>query len=531
MKYDHDSSKLFMLRASESERIRDDNESIITSSTATIPSSSSFKSSSPSSTNRQQHTTALVLITLFLAVCVTGYTSYHGFPPVASILPWSGGDGGAYLSSDARSNPDIPTLSTDQLRLTATNEYGVFDAPYPWLQDGTGSQLVEPFKLTTLTASGPFVDQYPPDDLSFNWLIEKYEGDQSSHKPYIDVTLKRSGNYDIRVQVMNKHTNQILAVYSTRLMCRYVKREIRTLTIPDRERLLDAMAALWQYNQEDGFAKFGDRFTSIHTFVAAHSMASNDIMCDQFHEGTGFLTHHLALTNSFEASIRAVDPSVTLPYWDFTIEGQTIANLDQKPSYLLEITPVFTDEWFGSVDEHNHIADSRWAHSPMPMQTDTDSGVRNSSGYIRSYWTNNPDPEVSRRLFDACGVEPVHKKIPSCKNHYDLLDAPTLGDFLMLSPADGHGPMYVQLGGMWGGCTEAYQSFYSKWAHVLEANVTNKEVQALGYRTWKWGMNAPRKAMVETAIMGEYFHIYRSFWRSHMCAEVRRTRDTIATEC
>ena len=29
---------------------------------------------------------------------------------------------------------------------------------------------------------------------------------------------------------------------------------------------------------------------------------SNDIMCDQFHEGTGFLTHHLALTNSFEVS-------------------------------------------------------------------------------------------------------------------------------------------------------------------------------------------------------------------------------------
>ena len=44
----------------------------------------------------------------------------------------------------------------------------------------------------------------------------------------------------------------------------------------------------------------------------------------QFHEGTGFLTHHLALTNSFEASLRAVDPAVTLPYWDFSIEGQVL---------------------------------------------------------------------------------------------------------------------------------------------------------------------------------------------------------------
>lgn len=107
--------------------------------------------------------------------------------------------------------------------------------------------------------------------------------------------------------------------------------------------------------------------TSIGNFVAAHSEASNDNMCDEFHDGTGFLTHHLALTNSFEvnrwplkinllqcchcmirvisvatyltsshtlflelswlllqAAVRSVDPSVTMPYWDFTIEGEAI---------------------------------------------------------------------------------------------------------------------------------------------------------------------------------------------------------------
>ena len=51
----------------------------------------------------------------------------------------------------------------------------------------------------------------------------------------------------------------------------------------------------------------------------------------------GFLTHHLALTNSFEASLRSVDPSVTLPYWDFTIEGQQILIEEQAPSYMLQV--------------------------------------------------------------------------------------------------------------------------------------------------------------------------------------------------
>lgn len=102
---------------------------------------------------------------------------------------------------------------------------------------------------------------------------------------------------------------------------RYVKREIRTLTDADREAVFDAMATVWQYSQEEGKATFGDKFTSIDTYVTIHSEASNDVMCDQYHEGSGFLTHHLAMAVSFEAAIRAVNPAVTLPYWDFTIEG------------------------------------------------------------------------------------------------------------------------------------------------------------------------------------------------------------------
>ena len=46
---------------------------------------------------------------------------------------------------------------------------------------------------------------------------------------------------------------------------RFVKREIRSLTIPDRERFLDAASALWKYNQTEGQAKFGPKFTSIGT--------------------------------------------------------------------------------------------------------------------------------------------------------------------------------------------------------------------------------------------------------------------------
>ena len=40
------------------------------------------------------------------------------------------------------------------LTITASNEYGTFSAPYPWMNDVIGTQLVEPYKDSVLTLSG-----------------------------------------------------------------------------------------------------------------------------------------------------------------------------------------------------------------------------------------------------------------------------------------------------------------------------------------------------------------------------------------
>ena len=64
-----------------------------------------------------------------------------------------------------------------------------------------------------------------------------------------------------------------------------MKRELRSLTDADKEKFLDAAVSIWNYREEEGKAKFGEKFTSVDTLVAVHSLASNDIMCDGFHEG------------------------------------------------------------------------------------------------------------------------------------------------------------------------------------------------------------------------------------------------------
>ena len=66
--------------------------------------------------------------------------------------------------------------------------------------------------------------------------------------------------------------------------------------------------------------------------------ATGDVACDRWHEGTGFLTHHLALSLSFEAAVRAVNPATTTPYWDFTVDGEAIKRSAGGPSMLVEVS-------------------------------------------------------------------------------------------------------------------------------------------------------------------------------------------------
>lgn len=414
-------------------------------------------------------------------------------------------------SASSEASADSVQCQETSISLKAINEYGEFTAPYPFLANG--ELLIEPYKSTTISVSGIYAST---SGYKFLW---DFLGDKSHYEGHhITVSMQTTGNFVFKLKVHDSDGNYVCE-YDNNYYVKYVKREMRSLTEDDRSKFLNAAAELWNYETGEGRKKYGADFVGIATFVESHSLASNDIMCDQFHEGTGFLTHHLALGNSFEASMRSVDPTIILPYWDFSIEGQKITDADEVPSYMMEVTDVFTHKYFGSVDEENHIQDGRWAHSEMPMAK-TNSSTRNSYGYIRSYWNNNPDPEVSRKLFYACGMEPTHKTIPNCQIHYDVLNADTLGMLQLLSPADGHGPMHVQTGGMWGACEDWYHNFTEKYQEALDRNVTADELVDMGYSDgkWKFGYEAPGRVMFEKAIMGEYFHIYRSLWRSHMCS-------------
>ena len=155
----------------------------------------------------------------------------------------------------------MPFKSHESLTITASNEYGVFQGPYPWLNDIPGSQLVEPMKQTLLKLGGSAVER---TDVTYNWTFPVLlsNSSENAHTDEYIVLIPEVGTYPITVMAINAQ-NEVVAKHSTILICKFVKREIRSLTTADRNRFLDAAAALWSNSQEQGVEKYGNKFTSI----------------------------------------------------------------------------------------------------------------------------------------------------------------------------------------------------------------------------------------------------------------------------
>ena len=118
----------------------------------------------------------------------------------------------------------ITTLTTDsQIGIIASNEYGVYNGPYPWLASA-GSQLVEPYKLTTLSVTG--MDS-ADSSVYYQWILPanltKVSADSRLSK--CNITATDVGKYNIRVEAFDV-SDTLIASFSAVLICKYVLDDI-----------------------------------------------------------------------------------------------------------------------------------------------------------------------------------------------------------------------------------------------------------------------------------------------------------------
>jgi len=270
----------------------------------------------------------------------------------------------------------------------------------------------------------------------------------------VDVTLKCDpfDEFVLTVYEMDSQGNEIRSTPGAGV-CMYVRREIRQLSTDDLSTVMDAMYVMYSTSLADGTELYGDNYKPSGYLLGFHHFNSAWQEADHIHEGNGFLPQHMKMTNIVETSLQSIDPSIALPYWDFTI--------DQSDGKSSVSSFVMTPTVFGSMSQPadlswgftyasdsiigGAIPDGRWAY----LTTDTNDKYEDlyaGYGYMRAPWNMNPSPYISRFTMDL----QIGTSLPSCQEHYNMLEYDTLMDYLYDIQYGPHATTHSLTGGIYG---------------------------------------------------------------------------------
>eukprot|EP00903_Cladosiphon_okamuranus_P019564 g17994.t1 len=384
-----------------------------------------------------------------------------------------------------------PMAPMAALTVTATNEYGAYsDAAL----DLYGLEMVvEPHRATTLTATPPLVgvasrvDGEDSDAASsvaptfFVWRLVEVELDLDHQgRPVdtgVDVEVKVKnevffdGNAGRQVSVELTKPGGVFqltveerlgsggadgvgdgrggqAVVAARatvtISCRYVRRELRELTDTDLKDVLDAMQVYYTVSTDEGKAKYGENFFNYKLLTAYHNA---DLSRFCYHAGLQFLTAHAAFGLMMERSLQAVNPRVSLPFWDYMIEAETLGTEWMD-------SPIFDADMFGramgSAENGYQLTEGRFANIATILDAENNlPGLHcqhNAYGYLGPTFSYQNLPVLTRASsycnLRAHAVFATSDVLFGCFTEYD-----TWSDWEFCMERRVHGDIHAVLGG------------------------------------------------------------------------------------
>lgn len=374
---------------------------------------------------------------------------------------------------DEDSNESAFDSSSFQVRRVGYNVLDYFGSDadpiknYKFLSDYHG--LVEPYAPTVVefigstsfvTRNNLYYYDYDMDGTFYDSRNNPYRETLASGDGYFDaadgspseVTVPCEAYTDIslKITVYDTDMNEAINLRSD-LVCMYVRREIRNLTSTDLDTAIKTMYQLWALNETEGQAIYGSDFHSSTWFTALHDFNAAWQDADHIHEGLGFMPQHMKMSNLFEKSMQAVDPSTSLFYWDFTI--------DEKEGLDIFSSPMFQENTFGELAKpadsywgwtyrHDKIEDARvlnglWADIAAQAIPESYS-IGNSFGYMRGPWNMNPSAYVSRFTSENAVA------LPSCVAYYKWLQENDFSSFMWVSENAPHASTHAVIGGYYG---------------------------------------------------------------------------------
>lgn len=385
----------------------------------------------------------------------------------------------------------VEKVTTDgQFSITASNTLSdnSLGQDYPFLTDRS---LVEPFRVTTLALQKNGNDDGVIDSSisisSASWQIDQTSPTRDERvianiKVINNVTtankndgtilfvpithvFKRLGSYHVKTEVLfavDDEDNTSSKTMHRDILCRYVRRSLRSLPAMERGAFLDAIRVMMDTGIHEGRALYGAEYRSIELLVGLHLNAAALRKADRLHDGMGFLTQHAAVTSEFELSLQAISPMLAVPYWDYTYDHY-IANMTDTPLATLWSMDVWDADWFGrAAGPLRTPTEGRFAY--VRVSVNASAQVHSPYGYLRSPWNVNRSPYLNRN-HDFCGADFIWNKEgisansgngftswPSCEVHWQLTyHVDTWYEYVWNSNYQPHGPVHFMIGG-WSNC-------------------------------------------------------------------------------
>ncbi|CAN0296732.1 unnamed protein product [Pylaiella littoralis] len=253
----------------------------------------------------------------------------------------------------------------------------------------------------------------------------------------------------------------VVAKATVTISCRYVRRELRELTDSDLGQVLDAMEVYYRVSTEEGQARYGEGFFNFERLAAYHDA---DLTKFCYHAGVQFLTAHAAFGLAMERSLQAVNPRVSLPFWDYMIEAETVG-ADWPTS------AIFDDDMFGravGAQESGHqLKEGRFGGIASITKADDVSTVgdgidldchRNAYGYLGPTY-NYQDLPLLTRAGSYCNLDADALFATSEDFFRCFSTSSTLGGWEYCMEKKVHGDMHALLGGAFD-CNVDMQQFH-----------------------------------------------------------------------
>lgn len=405
----------------------------------------------------------------------------------------------AALIDDSNSNV-LTALSSDELsklEVSFSNEYtavrGHPATDYTWVEDG---KLVEPHKATNVLMSG-IPDRFLQDASSFlstSCTASHYGSAHvitgTANSVSCDILFTLPGKY--RVDVSTKHS--VLGEVgrkSTDVFSRYVRREIRVLSDADVANFMNAAHIMGQLSKEEGTARYGDAYRTVNFFVETHLANSvPDKTHDHMHDGMGFLSQHISITNEFESSLQSIYPSVSIPFWDYSQDLVVIRQKAKREGRAVDFADLWTQKiwgptYFGTAagSSLHTVTEGVWAYTEVPKKSFIkDKKNANPYGFMRAPWNLQNSPYVTR-YHSLCGESiggessGVTNQWPGCAQHHQMVfNTTALAEVMYYASYDAHGGIHLMIGGTGGGGDESCDN----WSDLADV-VGSETVKAVKY--------------------------------------------------